>query len=239
MRLFDFSLLVGTDPRSSAVATEEALVRYLDAAGAGGIVVSLAGAYYYYEAGNDETLKVAARDGRLLPGMTVDPRRVESADVDWPAAAKKFRALVLFPAMQSWHLSHPAVAAIAAGAGAAGLPIVVHVARSGDVGGLSGLARQVKVPVVAVGIAYGALSEVIAGAKAAGNLLIGMSLFGGLDNLETLVARLGADRIVYDSGEARFTHGPALKMLEAAEIDGPAREAIAIGNARRIFGGAL
>ena len=244
MRLFDFSLLVGSDPFSPAEATQEALVEYLDREDAGGIVTSLAGLYYDYLEGNRETLEVSRSDERLLAGLTVDPRRPDSAHVDFARAAKDFRALVLFQSFQpgipqSWPLTHPALPGLFEKASRAGLPVVVHVGRGGDVQAICKLALGVDVPVIALGLSYAAINEVIAGAAAAGNLLFGMSVFGGLDNLETLVSRLGPERFVYNSGESRFSHGPALAVLESAQIDEGAREIIAVGNGRRILGGAL
>jgi len=244
MRLFDFSLLVGADPYSPAEATRDALVGYLDAVDAGGIVTSLAGLYYDFEEGNRETLEIVACDRRLLAGFTIDPRRTGCARIDLEAVAAEYRAIVLFASfmpgiVQGWSLSHPALPVIAQKASAAGLPMVVYAARSGDVQALARLALDVDVPVIALGVSYGAVGEVVAGAAGLGNLLFGVSLFAGLDNIETLAAHLGPERLVYNSGEPRFDHGPSLAMLEAAQLDAGSREFIAIGNARRIFGGKI
>ena len=238
MKLFDFSLLVGGDPRSAEAGTRDALTAYLDHEDAGGVVTSLAGAYYDYAEGNAETLALARGDERLHAGLVVDPRRVEAAELDFEEARREgFRALVLFPAIQRWGLSHPALGGLLERAGAAGLPAIVHVGRSESVTALRGLAEKVSVPVIATGIAYASLGEVVAGAGKAQNLLFGMSLFAGLDNVETLCERLGPERIVFDSGESRMSAEPALELLKAAEISAGAREAIGTGNARRIFGG--
>jgi len=240
MRLFDFSLLVGSDPRSASDCASDALYRYLNEADAGGLVASLAGAYYDFIAGNAETLALATADKRLLPAFTLDPRRVDARDVDLKAAAARgFQALALFPAIQRWALSHPALEGIVKRAAEAKLPIVLHVPRSESAASARRIAQMVDVPVVTIGIAYGSLGDVVAGAEGAPNLLFGMSLFVGLDNVETLVKRVGADRLVFDSGEPRLSHAPGLALLEAADINEAQRDAIAIGNARRIFGGAL
>jgi predicted TIM-barrel fold metal-dependent hydrolase len=238
MRLFDFSLLFGADPRSAATCTDADLFRYLDESYAGGLVASLAGAYYDFLAGNAETLAFAGADKRLLPAFTLDPRRVDAREVDLKAAAQGFRALALFPAIQRWSLSHPAVEGIVARAAEARLPIVLHVPRSESAASVRCIAQSVDVPVIVVGIAYGSLGDVVAGAQAAPNLLFGMSLFVGLDNVETLVKRVGAERLVFDSSEPHFSHAPGLALLEMADISDADRSAIAIGNARRIFGGA-
>ena len=239
--MFDFSLLVGSDPYLPADATTDALVAYLDAADVGGIVTSLAAVYYDYEAGNRETLEISKCDKRLLPGFVVDPRRPDSCRVDFRKAAKAYKALVLFPsvaqgAAQGWPLSHPAVPGIIEKASEEGMPVVIHVARAGDVAALARIALDVEVPVIAIGIGYGAVNEVITGAATADNLLFGISLFAGLDNLETLVSRMGAERFVYDSGEPRLAHGPALRMIQSAALEDDARKLIARGNARHIFG---
>jgi predicted TIM-barrel fold metal-dependent hydrolase len=241
MRLFDFSLLVGSDPYSPAEASQDALVAYLDLADAGGMVTSLAGCYYDCEAGNRETLEICDCDRRLMPGFVVDPRHPGVTHIDFGAAAGKFRAVVLFANLQpgiaqNWPLSHPALPAIFEKASEAKLPIIVYISRAGDVGALVRLANDADVPVVALGLSYIAVNEAIEGALAVENLLFGMSIFAGLDNIETLVGRLGPERLVYNSGEARWSHGGVLKVLETARIDDAARKRIAIGNARRIFG---
>jgi predicted TIM-barrel fold metal-dependent hydrolase len=237
MKLFDFSLLAGGDARSAGEGTREALADYLNREDAGGVVTSLAGAYYDYAEGNAETLALARGDGRLLAGLTVDPRRVDAQKTDFAAAKRAgFRALVLFPAIQRWGLSHPAVAGLVERAGEEGLPVIIHVGRSESVAALCGVAQRADVAVTAVGIAYASLGEVMAGAQETANLLLGMSLFAGLGNVEALCETLGPERLVMDSGEPRWSAEPALEVLGAADIGDAALEAITVGNARRIFG---
>jgi len=238
MNLFDFALFTGADPKSPSVATADALLHYLNVADAEGLVASLAGAFYDFQAGNAETLALAKTDKRLLPVVTVDPRRVDAADFDFHAAAAEgFRALALFPAIQHWSLSHPAVEEIIKRAGRARLPVVLHVSRAESAAGAKCLALATDVAVIVVGIAYGSVGEVVAAAREVRNLYFGMSLFVGLDNVETLVKRLGATHLVFDSGEPRLSHAPALSLLESAAITDEDRHLIATGNARRIFGG--
>jgi len=240
MKLFDFSLLVGTDPHSPSEGTREALLAYLDSADAGGLVASLSDAYYDFAAGNRETIEIARGDARLLPAFAADPRRIEAAEVDFEAARKQgFRALVLFPDIQGWGLSHPAVDGLAARAAAAGLPVVVHLPRNGPVGVVAGLAARIETPLVACGLSYACVGEIVAAAAGVENLLFGMRILAGLDNVEALAARLGPERLVFDSGEPLRSHAPAFEVLQTALISGQAREMIAVGNARRIFGGAI
>ncbi len=240
MKLFDFSLFVGNPPTSSAEGTLGKLQAYLDEADAGGVVASLAGAYYDFAAGNRETLEIAAGDRRLLPAMTLDPRRLEAALVDSAVEADRgYRALVLFPAIQKWSLSHAALETLVGGAVEAKLPIVLQVARNTPVGAIAEVAAKVDVPVIACGVYYGSIGEVAAAAKRAGNLVFGIRLFAGLDNIETLAVRLGAERLVFDSGEAISSHRPVLEVLETAVISREIRSLIAVGNARRMFGGQI
>ncbi|MCD6404277.1 MAG: hypothetical protein J7M19_00445 [Planctomycetes bacterium] len=240
MKLFDFSLFVGNPPTSSAEGTLEQLQAYLDEADAGGVMASLAGAYYDFAAGNCETLEIAAGDRRLLPAMTLDPRRLEAALVDFAVEADRgYRALVLFPSIQKWTLSHPALETLLSGAEEARLPIVLQVARNTPVDAIAEVAAKVDVPVVACGISYASLGEVAAVAKRAGNLVFGIRLFAGLDNIETLALRLGAERLVFDSGEAVSSHVPVLEVLEAVVMSRELKGLIAVGNARRIFGGEI
>ncbi len=241
MRLFDFSLFAGTDPFSPAIATADAVARYLDSADARGVITSLAGVFYDYKEGNRETLALTDQEQRLLSGFVVDPRRIESGFTDWDGVAGRYRAVVLFPALDAarfhrWPLSHPAVRAIFANADKISLPILVHVARSGDATSLAALAREVAVPVVAMGLAYSAVNEVITGTADCPNLLFGIRLFAGMDNIEQLSEHLGAERLVYDSGEALYSHRAPFRNLMESRINEKARECIATGNARRIFG---
>ncbi len=239
MRLFDFALLVGSDPRSQAEGSREDLIEYLDREDAGGLVASLAGAYYDFAAGNRETLEMAGGDTRLFPAFTLDPRRAQAAAVDIGAAASRgFKALALFPAIQSWDLSHPALAGIVARAAEAGLPIVLHVNRNASVAAVAAFAREVAVPVIACGISYGSLGAVLALAGTAENLLFGVRLFAGLDNLEAMASKLGAERLVFDSGEPLTSRAAPLETLRAAVMSDEVRELILTGNARRIFGDA-
>ncbi len=238
MKLFDFSLLVGADPKTDAVGTRERLAAYLDREEAQGVVASLAGVHYDFLEGNPETLSLARADRRLIPALTVDPRRVDAGRIDFREAGESgFGALALFPLAQHWTLSHPALRPIMARADSAGMPVILHVSRAESSVALRGIAPGLGVPVIALGIAYSSLGDVVAGAGDTPNLLFGMSLFAGLYNVETLVERLGAERIVFDSGEPRFASAPALEVLRRAEIDETARQAIMVANAERIFGG--
>ncbi|MHC4714457.1 MAG: amidohydrolase family protein [Planctomycetota bacterium] len=237
MRLFDFALLVGSDPRSQAEGSREDLIEYLDREDAAGLVASLAGAYYDFAAGNRETLEISDRDKRLFPAFTLDPRRAEAVSVDIASAVSEgFRALVLFPAIQSWDFSHPALAGIIGRAAEAGLPIVLHLNRNASVAGVAAFAREVDVPVVACGLSYGSLGAVLSLAGTAENLLFGVRLFAGLDNLETLASRLGAERLVFDSGEPLASNAAPLETLKTAVMSDEARELILTGNARRVLG---
>ncbi len=240
MELFDFSLFVGSRPKCAGEATLADVRGYLDRVDGAGVVTSLAGAYYDWEAGNRETLELASEDSRLVAGLTVDPRQVNAGHFDVAAqAAKGFGALVLFPDVQGWALSHPWAVKAARGASAAGLPIVVQAGRQVTGAGIGAIAQVAKgcgVSVVACGLSYYVAGDIIATAVEAENLLFGIKTFAGLDNVETLAVKLGPQRLVYESGEGLDRHEPVLEVLKKAVVSEEARSLIAAGNARRIFG---
>jgi len=237
MSLFDFSLMPGGDPRSEREGSAEDVIAYLDAVDGAGLVCSACGAFYDFAEGNRETADLAALDRRLAPAATADPRRLDAWEVDFHAAASEgFRALALFPVHQNWDLSNHAARHIARSAAEAALPIVLHVSRGTPVGAVAGFARSLDVPVVACGVSYGSVGEVAACSGEVDNLLFSMRLLCGLENLEALVARIGPERLVFESGEPLTSHAAALAVLQSARIDERARELIAAGNARRILG---
>ncbi|MHB1356299.1 MAG: amidohydrolase family protein, partial [Anaerolineae bacterium] len=53
---------------------------------------------------------------------------------------------------------------------------------------------------------------------------------------EILVARLGAERLIFASGAPAWQIAPTLEMIRQAEVSTSVKTAILGGNARRVYG---
>lgn len=116
------------------------------------------------------------------------------------------------------------------------LPLFVPHREWGDASAIGRLTQDLDLPVILVEARYPDFADVFASLERYPNLHVESSSLGSFQAIETTVDVAGHERVLFGSGTPVRTPRSPLNALLAAEIGPKAREAIARGNAARIFG---
>ncbi|MGI5419020.1 amidohydrolase family protein [Actinomadura luteofluorescens] len=231
----DLDVLIGARPdRDGPSGTPEAVLGVLAAHRvAGAAVASLRAALFDMASGNDEVLALAAERPEVVPVGTVDLRDPigAAAEVDRLAAAS-VRAVRLFPDEQNVEAGFPSVRHVAKRAAGHGLVVLT----GGDVrrfwrpfGGLGGT-------VVFLDTHFYHLGDFLVAAADEPGFHTSTRLLNSPDALETVAARLGADRLVFGSRTPHAETTVPLLRLATSGLAPADVAAVAGGTARRLLG---
>ena len=191
---------------------------------------------YDGEIGNRELLATCLANPRLLPVAVVNPAPYVNNDALISSYKQmQFLGLRFVPYRQGWSLeSEPFQRALYRSA-ELGLPISVELGASGDATRLSHLVAGLEIPVILANVTYAIMGEAIAVLEAHDNLYLEVSRLVSPGIVEVLVARMGAERLLFASGAPAWHIAPTLEIVRQAEISARAQAAILGGNARRIY----
>lgn len=92
------------------------------------------------------------------------------------------------------------------------------------------------IPVVLIGVHYSNATEVLEAAQRYANLHVDTSGFAHLAAVETAVARIGHERVLFGTGGPGRAHQAPLNAVLLAQVPEEARRAILAGNAARLLG---
>lgn len=230
----DLDVLIGARPdRDGPSGTPEAVLGVLAAHRvAGAAVASLRAALFDMASGNDEVLALAAERPEVVPVGTVDLRDPigAAAEVDRLAAAS-VRAVRLFPDEQNVEAGFPSVRHVAKRAAGHGLVVLT----GGDVrrfwrpfGGLGAT-------VVFLDTHFYHLGDFLVAAADEPGFHTSTRLLNSPDALETVAARLGADRLVFGSRTPHAETTVPLLRLATSGLAPADVAAVAGGTARRLL----
>jgi predicted TIM-barrel fold metal-dependent hydrolase len=238
--VIDLSVLVGGSPRltPSAQYSLHAARSELQAHGiSAALIASRTGAAYRPEVGNDLALSAAGTaDGlRLYPVGSVNPVQYLDcrAELERVLAAGVV-AIQLFPEIQGWSVVSEAFSAIATTVRGR-CPLLVPVSRFGDATAIGAATAGLDVPVVLLGGHYTQLGDCLAALERWPHLHLETSHLGQFRGIETVVKRVGAERVLFGSRTPARPIQAALNAVLTADISDDARRSILAGNARRLF----
>lgn len=193
----------------------------------------------------NDSLATAASDagGRVRRLARVDPWQGEAAVAELHRCLEELGCVGVYlsPGEESFPVR--VATEVARAAAGAGVPIVVETgayARSEPLQVLD-LARSVpSVPVVMtsggqINISGLSMTDAWAALRRADNLHVLTNGEYRQDYLESLVAELGPDRLLFGSGQPTYDQAFELERVRSADL-GAAREAVLGGNAARLFG---
>jgi predicted TIM-barrel fold metal-dependent hydrolase len=191
---------------------------------------------YDSEIGNRELLTTCLLNPHLLPVAVINPAPFYNIDTLITLYKQLgFLGLRFVPYRQGWSLDcepfHRAVYLYSE----LGLPISVELGASGDATKLSHLAGGLEIPVILANVTYATLGEAMAVLEAHENLYLEASRLVSPGIVEILVARLGAERLLFASGAPAWQIAPSLEIIRQADINASAKTAILGGNARRVY----
>jgi len=191
---------------------------------------------YDGEIGNRELLATCLANPRLLPVAVVNPAPYVNNDALISSYKQmQFLGLRFMPYRQGWSLESESFQSALYLSAELSLPISVEVGASGDATRMSHLGAGLDIPVILANVTYAIMGETIAVLESHDNLFLEVSRLVSPGIVEILVARLGAERLLFASGAPAWQIAPTLEIIRQAEISASAQAAILGGNAQRIY----
>ncbi len=200
------------------------------------LTVSLKGAFYSYEEGNEETLEACEAHENLIPLATVDPRRFLGGRSEVEKLVELgFKGLRLFRDIQGYPLDYSPIIEIIEKMEGLGVPLLVPCNEYGCITTLSKLTMEKDYPVIVLGCTYSLLSELIVSARKNKNLYVETRLLTSADALEVLVEKIGANRLIFSSGMPLEYFQASYMRVESAGIPDEDKDLILGKNILRII----
>lgn len=235
--IIDVYTCIGQQPEDDRDLSADTLLEQMAIEGIDqALCSSFAAIRYDGEIGNRELLATCLAHPRLLPLAVFNPAPfVNNAVLISYYKQMQFLGLRFMPYRQGWSLeSEPFQRAVYLSA-ELGLPISVELGASGDATRLSHLGAGLEIPVILANVTYAIMGEAIAVLESHDNLYLEVNRLVSPSIIEVLVARLGAERLLFASGAPAWQIAPTLELVRQAEISASAQAAILGGTARRIY----
>ena len=131
--------------------------------------------------------------------------------------------------------SAPSLRALRAAA-RGGRPLFIRIVTWGDASAIANATATLGVPVVLVGAHYDHIVDALAAAEQHSHIYLETSGLAHYDAISTVVARIGAARLLLGTGGARKSAGGIIEAVLRAPLPEAERRAILAGNATRLFG---
>jgi uncharacterized protein len=185
------------------------------------------------EVGDRILLDVIADDPRFVPVGVLSVDRAELADTAAPLAGRVSAFWLEGRATPGSGLSaEPLVRAAAR----TGRPLMVPIAGWGSAAAIGAATDGLGVPVILVGSHYNTSVDDIAAGRRYEHLHFETSSMAHFRAIETFVAAVGAERVLFGSGSPFRAIQSSINAILAADIPDDAKRAILGGNAAGIFG---
>lgn len=188
-------------------------------------------------AANDQVLALCQQHPWLRPVGTIDPRETFSwrNEVERCLAAG-VRLFRIYPEQAHWSPDTALFAPVIERLAGTGAVLLTTATTHGLPTRLAAATAEAGVPIIFSEARYYPLAELLPLARQYPHVFIETSRITSPEGIERCVETLGADRLLFGSGTARYPARVALQVLEQAAISPEAREAIAWRNASRLLG---
>lgn len=235
--IIDAYTCIGQQPEDDRDLGADILLEQMVAEGIDqALCCSFAAIRYDGEIGNRELLAACLENPRLLPVAVVNPAPFINNDALISYYKQMgFLGLRFVPYRQGWSLESESFQRALYLSAELGLPISVELGGAGDATRMSHLGAGLDIPVILANVTYAIMGEAIAVLETHDNLYLEVSRLVSPGIVEILVARLGAERLLFASGAPAWQIAPTLEIVRQAEISASAQAAILGGNARRIY----
>ncbi len=200
----------------------------------GACICSARGIWYDYLEGNAETVQFAQGDARLLPVMTLDPRRwLGCREEIRRRVAEGHRLFRLFPEYQGWSLGLSSARRLLGCLEDEGAIVMLGGPTDAAVSAVMGMQTQV----VLLGCHFYQLSEVLANAEKLRHVYLSTRFLVGPGSIDLAAQHLGPDQLLFGSHAPVAYMASALRVVKSAHLDDEARAGVMGGNLRRLLGG--
>jgi predicted TIM-barrel fold metal-dependent hydrolase len=185
------------------------------------------------ELGNRTLLEEIAGDPGFAPVGVVSVDRADVVDIAAPLAGRMAAFWLEGRAAPGSGLSAEPMVQIAA---RTGRPLMVPISGWGSAAAIGAATEGLGVPVVLTGSHYTTSVEDLAAGRRYEHLHFDTSSMAHFRAIETFVAAIGAERVLFGSGSPFRATQSSLNAILVAAIGDDAKRAILAGNAARIFG---
>jgi len=189
--------------------------------------------------GNAQVLQVTAEagaHGKVSAVAAATLLHLDELIGELRTAAREGARAVWVSGREPWSTPSEAHVKMFAIAAEPGLPLFVPHRQWADTTAIGQMTQHLGVPVVLFAARYPEDADTYAALERFEHLHIETSTFGSFDAFERMVAVVGAERIMFGSGEPVHTARSPLNALMAADLSSDDRQLIAGGNAARLLG---
>ncbi|NUQ01066.1 MAG: amidohydrolase family protein [Armatimonadetes bacterium] len=240
MNIIDAHTMFGFWPRRRADMSAETLVRLvrqheISAA----LTISTTGVFADFVRGNDETVALCQRAGKLLlPVGTVDPRRyVGSLEEIDKRVEQGVRVWRLFPELQDWPLESRPVNAILTRLAERNCTLLIHAAEAGAPSKVALVTAPMKLTTVLLGVTGRQLGELVALLDEAPQIWLETRRLADPQVVRALGQRFGVERLVFGTASPLQYISSALLPLQNSGLAEDQLAGVLGGNIARRLGG--
>ncbi|MCC7492260.1 MAG: amidohydrolase family protein [Fimbriimonadaceae bacterium] len=240
MNIIDCHTMFGFWPQRRADISPETLVNLVrEHQVSTALTMSTTGIFADFNRGNEETVAICRKAGRLLlPIGTIDPRRfvgtIEEIDRLADAGVRIWR---LFPEIQGWDLASRPVGPILQRLGERRCTLLISASRSGEPTRIADRTAEFRLPTVLLGVTNLQLGELVAVLPTAPHLLLETRRLADPAVVRALGQRFGFDKLVFGSASPLQYLSSALLPLQKAGLSAADLEQVLGGNMHRRLGG--
>jgi predicted TIM-barrel fold metal-dependent hydrolase len=186
---------------------------------------------------NDQTLALCRDHPTLRPVGVIHPRDAFT----WRGEVERcltagVRLVQLYPEQGGWPIDSILLTQIVERLAGTGAVLMLEATPPGLPTKVAERTAAAGLPVIFTEARYGPLGELLPLVERYPHLMIETSRLTGPEGIERCVEAVGADRLVFGSGTARYPAWVTWQVLERAAISSEEREAIAWRNAARLLG---
>lgn len=236
-QIIDSNTLFGTHPTHRLDLSVERLLRDMDRHKiAASLTLSTVGVFYGYVEGNRETLDAAKGNKRLAAVATVNPHNYfGSTEELQDLKAHGFRIFKFYPGEQGWPVDSAAFGRVLQELAPLNMPIMVNAVLPGEATGIGRVIASYPAPVILCSVSGETLSEALAVASAAPNIMVETHELHVPGALKLLAERIGAERIIFGSGAPRRSVASSLYYVLHSELSDSEKQLALGGNIKRIL----
>ena len=237
MDITDINTIFGPFPAARAGGDASALALAMQTAGTDySLALSSRGIFYRDTDGNADTLVAVGAQGGLIPAATLNPLHFwggpDSVD---NLAAQGFELCRFFPGTQGWPVDYAPFAELVRLLAQSPLPLMVEIARPGDITLLERTAGDFPRPVILEGVTERTLAEALLVLKRRPQFMLETHSLPPA--LPFIVEQIGAERLLFGSGAPGLSLGAALRAVRQSALPASDVDAVLGGNAGRIWAG--
>lgn len=241
LEFFDANARIGiwANPRPEHVTDVEGLLRVMDETGLSQALVHHAWAVYWDAAeGNRVLLREIEGQERLAPCLAVLPSATGEMDAEQIAATcRELKgAARAFPASHQWRLNPWCAERLLSPLADARVPLFVEMGETNLDDVAATLAAFPELPLILLNVGYRSDRYLYSLWEKGYNLMVGLETYEAFMAVDEVVARFGAERLLFATGLPTVDPGAPIALITYAAASHEDKQKMAGGNLKRLLG---